>query len=502
LGQQIGYIDELLDKTRLMFTELYLGTTRDLDAIIPSKLDTKLLDERFNRLRERLQEADILAHGKHTLQPQRSSTKSVSPATSPETAKKKKSAAGKKPRVWENQAATGDAAKALDFSTDSNYEADADAIQAQWVDKNALGTRNKDGLYEAADLQTIDDELDSLDQRLQQLNFQEKPSKLSSFFSSLTGKRGPLTQEDLAPALQHMKEHLILKNVASNVAASIVESVGKGLIGRQLASYGNVKKAVRGEIESALTRVLTPRNSTDVLRDILHVRKKEARPYVIVFCGVNGVGKSTNLAKICFWLLQNGLRVLIAGCDTFRSGAVEQLKVHARNLNALVGLGGNLVAGEKTGKVELYERGYGKDAAGIAKEAIAFAKQSDYDVVLVDTAGRMQDNEPLMRALAKLITTNSPDKVIFVGEALVGNEAVDQLVKFNQALKDFSGVVTPRQIDGMVLTKFDTIDDKVGAAISMTYITGQPVLFVGTGQTYTDLKKMNVGAVVGSLLKE
>ena len=114
----------------------------------------------------------------------------------------------------------------------------------------------------------------------------------------------------------------------------------------------------------------------------------------------------------------------------------------------------------------------------------------------------MQDNEPLMRALAKLVTVNLPDKIIFVGEALVGNEAVDQVTKFNQALRDFSGMRNPRQIDGIILTKFDTVDDKVGAALSMTYATGQPILFVGTGQTYTDLKKMNIGRIVDTLLSK
>ncbi|GBC16724.2 uncharacterized protein OCT59_026542 [Rhizophagus irregularis] len=201
---------------------------------------------------------------------------------------------------------------------------------------------------------------------------------------------------------------------------------------------------------------------------------------------------STNLSKTCFWLLQNGLKVLIAACDTFRSGAVEQLRVHVRNLNAL----------GQNSNVELYERGYGKDAAGIAKDAINYAKINKFEVVLIDTAGRMQDNEPLMRALAKLVSVNNPDKIIFVGEALVGNEAVDQLTKFNQALKDFSGLQNPRHIDGMILTKFDTVDDKVGAALSMTYTTGQPILFVGTGQTYTDLKNMRVGHIIHSLLKE
>lgn len=130
------------------------------------------------------------------------------------------------------------------------------------------------------------------------------------------------------------------------------------------------------------------------------------------------------------------------------------------------------------------------------------AASNQFDVVLIDTAGRMQDNEPLMRALAKLVAVNNPDKIIFVGEALVGNEAVDQLTKFNQALQDFSGMQNPRHIDGMILTKFDTIDDKVGAALSMTYITGQPIYFVGTGQTYTDLKNLRVSHVVQSLLRK
>ncbi len=107
-----------------------------------------------------------------------------------------------------------------------------------------------------------------------------------------------------------------------------------------------------------------------------------------------------------------------------------------------------------------------------------------------------------MRALAKLVSLNNPDKILFVGEALVGNEAVDQLSKFNKSLLDYSDKANPRQIDGMILSKFDTIDDKVGAAISMTYTTGQPIYFVGTGEKYTDLRKLNVKSVVNSILRK
>ena len=153
-------------------------------------------------------------------------------------------------------------------------------------------------------------------------------------------------------------------------------------------------------------------------------------------------------------------------------------------------------------QVDLYERGYEKDPAKVAAEAIKVAERNKKDVVLVDTAGRMQDNEPLMRALSNLIHVNQPQLVLFVGEALVGNDAVDQLTKFARALYDMApaGATRRHMIDGIVLTKFDTIDDKVGAALSMVYTSGAPVMFVGCGQTYVDLKKLPVKSVVKSLL--
>uniref|UniRef100_A0A7S1WY76 SRP54-type proteins GTP-binding domain-containing protein n=1 Tax=Alexandrium catenella TaxID=2925 RepID=A0A7S1WY76_ALECA len=230
--------------------------------------------------------------------------------------------------------------------------------------------------------------------------------------------------------------------------------------------------------------LLTPKKSIDVLRAAM-AAKNAGRVYTIVFLGVNGVGKSTNLAKVAYYLKhKGGLDVLICACDTFRAGAVEQLKTHSRCLD-----------------VPLFERGYGKDPAEIAKSAIAHARQNGHEVVLVDTAGRMQDNEPLMRALAKLVAINQPDLVLFVGEALVGNDAIDQVSKFNRSLIDMShDPRKPRGIDGMLLTKYDTVDDKVGAALSMVYVTGQPIVFVGTGQKYTHLKKMQAKEVVRTLL--
>ena len=194
--------------------------------------------------------------------------------------------------------------------------------------------------------------------------------------------------------------------------------------------------------------------------------------------------KSTSLAKTAAYFLSKQLTVGIAACDTFRAGAIEQLRTHCQCLG-----------------VPLYAKGYDRDAAFVASEAIASAKKDGLDLILIDTAGRMQDNEPLMRALSKLIQINHPDLILFVGEALVGNDAVDQAAKFNRCLSDLSGDAQPRLIDGIILTKFDTVDTKVGAAISMAYTTGRPIMFVGTGQTYKDLKRMNSKTLIKALLQ-
>ncbi|WZY68526.1 hypothetical protein YC2023_000766 [Brassica napus] len=316
----------------------------------------------------------------------------------------------------------------------------------------------------------------------------KKKGWFSSVFQSITGKAN-LERTDLEPALKALKERLMTKNVAEEIAEKLCESVEASLEGKKLASFTRISSTVQvlcfvlGAMEDALIRILTPRRSIDIMRDV-HAAKEQRRPYVVVFVGVNGVGKSTNLAKVAYWLQQHKVSVMMAACDTFRSGAVEQLRTHARRL-----------------QIPIFEKGYEKDPAVVAKEAIQEATRNGSDVVLVDTAGRMQDNEPLMRALSKLINLNKPDLVLFVGEALVGNDAVDQLSKFNQKLSDLSNSGTTRLIDGILLTKFDTIDDKVGAALSMVYISGAPVMFVGCGQSYTDLKKLNVKAIVKTLLK-
>ena len=400
-----------------------------------------------------------------------------------EVNKTKQKFLGKSKRQWDDKISKQDAVS-LDYSDKDKSNSEIETSNSVRGDLLLKSTKSSADMLDLSDGESPMPESSSSEDESP-----KKASKLGSFLSGLVGTK-PLEEADILPFQQKMKLHLASKNVASEIADSITNAVGKSLLGQKPGAFTTIYRLVNERLEVALRQILTPRSSIEILNDI---RKSNSagKVFSIAFIGVNGVGKSTNLSKVCFWLLKNQFKILIAACDTFRSGAVEQLKTHVRNLKTLDG----------ECRLELYEKGYGKDAANIAKDAISYAKKNMFDVVLIDTAGRMQDNEPLMRSLANLVKVNQPDKIIFVGEALVGNEAFDQLSKFNAALKDYSDATNPRQIDGIILSKFDTVDDKVGAALSMTYISKAPIYFIGTGQTYTDLKKMNVKSIVTTLLK-
>ncbi|OBZ75641.1 Signal recognition particle receptor subunit alpha, partial [Grifola frondosa] len=478
----------------------------DDTSTIPSQSSSTVLDEEQiarnvqalkNRLRGRGARPGRRGQGRTDAGNGRDSL----PGSDSDTPSKRKSKT-KIQRKWGDEAPTESDMASLDFSYDSSASDGHSGLLdvSALVDKGSLGTRTQDGLLGFSSNKADDVIAEVLKKTAQEAKPTSSGSlgALGSIFARLTGSK-VLTQEDLKPVLEAMKQHLMKKNVAKEISE-------KSLIGKKVGGFQTTNAAVRLALSNSLTRILTPKTSTDLL---LSIRTKlssplpssqQRLPYSITFVGVNGVGKSTNLSKVCFWLIQNGLKVLIAACDTFRSGAVEQLRVHVRNLSML-GVNG---ATNSRGRVELYERGYGKDAAGIAKEAIAYARDNDFDCSHRHS-GRMQDNEPLMRALAKLVAANNPDKIIFVGEALVGNEAVDQLTKFDRALRDFSASSggQERGIDGMLVTKWDTVDDKgVGAALSMTYVTGQPIIFVGCGQTYTDLRQLRVSNVVQAILSD
>ncbi|CAL52027.1 Signal recognition particle, SRP54 subunit,helical bundle [Ostreococcus tauri] len=293
---------------------------------------------------------------------------------------------------------------------------------------------------------------------------------------------GTLTihEDSVRSIMFSFKKKLMKRNVTSEVSDMLVDEVSRKLIGKEITTFESVMTIIHRSLEEAVIRVLSSARKVDILHDINRVGK--SRPYVITFVGVNGVGKSTSLSKLVYWLTQQNFSVMVAACDTFRAGAVEQLRTHCHRLGCA-----------------LYERGYERDPSTIAQQAIQQATRQNIDVVMIDTAGRMQDNEPLMRSLAKLLNVNKPDFTFFVGDALVGNDGVSQILQFErrlQELTELSGGV----IDGIFLTKFDTIDEKVGAALSLVHASAIPVLFVGTGQTYGDLRRFQAEYIAEALL--
>ncbi|KAF4658892.1 hypothetical protein FOL46_006793 [Perkinsus olseni] len=361
---------------------------------------------------------------------------------------KKKKGSKKSGRVWDTGKVTSETMKALDMSKKGVTSTDEDEDDEQWKAARRTYLPSEDEDEDSVDDITTTDDMakDDLEEKATSNGIF---ATLTRQLKNITGNQ-VLTDDDLQPVLATFREQLMSKNVAMDVANAIADGVANSLVGTRTGQFKSIHTTVKEALTQSISRILTPKKSVDVLRAAMQA-KANGQVYSIVFLGVNGVGKSTNLSKVAYYLRKKGgLRVLICACDTFRAGAVEQLKTHARCLN-----------------VDLFERGYGKDAADIAKQGLYYAKQNAYDVVLIDTAGRMQDNEPLMKSLARLVAVNNPDLILFVGEALVGYDAIDQLTKFNRALMDYSlSPGNPRGVDGILLTKYDTVDDKVGAALS------------------------------------
>lgn len=330
---------------------------------------------------------------------------------------------------------------------------------------------------------------DGLSTALSDGNDELRDENLAQRLLKKAGGGGNVNEADLKPLLEGLRNKLLEKNVAEEAASALCDSLKGELSGKKLPALSRLSKEVDHAMQRALTRVLSPASGASILREAKKRQRSgrfDSEPYVVVFAGVNGVGKSTTLAKVASWLLSNGVQLSVAACDTFRAGAVEQLRTHCTRLG-----------------VSLHEKGYGKDASRVAKEAVANASKEGEGCVLIDTAGRMQHNEQLMRELAAIVRNTGPHMVLFVGEALVGNDGVDQLRQFNRRLRELTSGpgATPRGIDGIALTKMDTIDDKAGAAVSMSHVSNAPIMFAGVGQTYADLVPLPVETVVRSLLR-
>jgi fused signal recognition particle receptor len=280
-----------------------------------------------------------------------------------------------------------------------------------------------------------------------------------------------LKNKDLNSVLWEFKLALIENDVSMIVADHICEEIKHRLEGQKVRKFGDRKKIVRETLRSILLEILVPGEIIS-LEDLIHKKRELKKICVIIFIGINGTGKTTTIAKFAYLLLKKKYSVVIAGSDTFRAGSIEQLETHAQNLG-----------------IHMIKHQYGADAVAVAFDAVQYAKSRGINIVLIDTAGRMQTNKNLLLEMEKMIRVIKPDIILFVGDALAGNDAVYQAEEFNNSVR----------IDGSILSKIDA-DAKGGAAISVTYVTKKPIFYLGTGQEYKDLETFNPEKIVNRIL--
>ncbi|WP_136717447.1 signal recognition particle-docking protein FtsY [Halorientalis salina] len=334
-------------------------------------------------------------------------------------------------------------------------EADPDAPAESEADAavDAEGAEPSDSDEETPDGESDDD--GSSDRGLMQR------AKLAA-----TGKK-VIEPEDLEGPLEDLELALLSSDVEMNVAQDILEGIRENLVGETRAQVKTTGHVVEEALHDALVDVI----SVGQFDFDEHIAAAD-KPVTIIFTGVNGVGKTTTIAKLSQYFEERGFSTVLANGDTYRAGANEQLQQHAENLDR---------------KIISHEQG--SDPAAVIYDGVEYARANDVDVVLGDTAGRLHTSNDLMDQLEKIDRVIDPDMTLFVDEAVAGQDAVNRAREFNDAA----------EIDGAVLTKADA-DPQGGAAISIAQVTGKPILFLGTGQDYDDLEPFDPEVIVDRLL--
>ena len=298
--------------------------------------------------------------------------------------------------------------------------------------------------------------------------------KLREGFNGLVNKVATteLKAEQLRPMLQIFKINLIENDVAVSVAEHICKEMEKRLDGVQVKRLEDKREIVKKNLREVLLEILTTNEKIDLL-ELAKEKQRMNQPLLIVFVGINGTGKTTSIAKVAKLLTKNGYSVVLACSDTYRAGSIEQLEEHAKRLG-----------------LRIIKHTYGADPAAVAYDAINHAKAHVINSVLIDTAGRIQTDRNLMNELAKIKKVIDPDLTILTVDSLTGNDAVAQAEEFHQRVG----------IDGTILTKVDA-DVKGGSALSVTYVTKKPIVFIGTGQKYDDLEEFKPEQFTQMILK-
>ena len=293
--------------------------------------------------------------------------------------------------------------------------------------------------------------------------------KLKSTFSIFIKKT--LTEENLDKTLGELNLLLISNDVATETADLITSKIKDTLKNEQISLLSSKKKYLSEVLKEVITEILTPEKNINLIEEI-RKKKETGLPYVMIFLGVNGTGKTTTIAKLAYYLKKHNITSVASASDTFRAAAIEQLTYHMNNVG-----------------VRVIKHKYKSDPASVAYDAINHASAKNIDVVLVDTAGRQVSNKNLMIEMQKIVRVAEPDLIVFVGDSLAGNDALNQAKEFNRNVG----------IDANILTKLDA-DTKGGSALSISYETRKPIIFVGTGQKYDDLKPFDRDFFISSIL--
>ena len=272
-----------------------------------------------------------------------------------------------------------------------------------------------------------------------------------------------IREKHLDNVMWEMELALLESDVAMEALEEMKAIIKKRLIGLRVENRAAITPTIEKALKASLVELLSKTTF-----DPQTLLEKRDGPLVIAFVGVNGTGKTTTIARITDWLQQNGKSVVMAASDTFRAGAIEQLELHAQRLGC-----------------KFIKHQAGGDPAAVAFDAVEHAKAKHRDIVMIDTAGRMQTNSNLMDEMKKIKRVAKPDLIMFVGDSLAGNDAIDQAKKFHEAVG----------IDAVVLTKLD-VDAKGGAALSISSAIGQPIALVGIGQEYGDIMPFDATWIV------
>ena len=281
-----------------------------------------------------------------------------------------------------------------------------------------------------------------------------------------------ISEKHVEDILWELEMELLQGDVAMEVANAVVESVKNDLVGKKIKRSNDITEYTFLALRNAVAEIIDIPGKS--MTEMIEEKKAQGEPLVVMFVGINGTGKTTTIGKLANYYLKKGYTPVIAASDTFRAGAIEQVTYHADNVG-----------------VKIIKHKKGSDPAAVAYDAVEHAKAQGKELVLIDTAGRMQTNVNLMDEMKKIKRVADPDLVVFVGDALTGNDATEQAVKFNDAI----------DIDGVILTKADA-DSKGGASLSIGYVIKKPIMFLGVGQGYDDIKEYDAEWMLDQLFSE